>query len=464
MKKYLLIVLALTIFVIAPVMADVTLSGAFRIWAIWDVASDEGHYLSRFDRTRLYFNSKIDDYNTFAMEVRGSRHREVGNTGRAATFVDQDTTTFEHFDMSYGGRYEGGNTNGREGFGQSDYGFLTFYIHSVVLTTDWAKYFDFADVVGLKSQVGYNAWGGFSKLSYTIWGVGSQNLMLQRDMGAKILFDIQGIVKPYFAKDFYAYDNFKGGVFEAGKPADVSLPGSSYIIGTGVDFAPVWVEAYFIQDGRAEYARAFDAEAEFAMEVADGMKLKVGGVVDMRNQSPRSYHSWNTKKTDAKAYVPKADDWKLSTYKVLAAFNAYGADLGVAFMGGDADFKRTGMLGLSVAYDVTKYFGLAAGTKLAIGDFKDYHCYGETFLGAEFSVNVKPGKVRYDLGYLILNEDARGWYSADSWALGNAGYASIGGDQTGARSRYFGGDSRKSDGSMVNAFSGGIFFSANASF
>ena len=250
MKKYFILALVLAIFAIAPVMADVTLSGAFRIGAIWDL--DGENYLARLDRTRVYFNAGIDDFNTFAMEYRGARHRELGtnteSTQHGASHLSNDSA----YRYIGGGRYRmNPNAGGDSTFGYGDAALAGIYLHRAVVTTDWAKYFDFADTVGIKTQVGLDAFGGFNKLDYMIYGAGSQGLLIQRNMGAKVQFDIQGIVKPYAANAFYAYVE---------KDAAHKDNPQSFIVGTGIDFAPIWVELYFIQDGYAEDARAFVAE------------------------------------------------------------------------------------------------------------------------------------------------------------------------------------------------------------
>ncbi|MCL2705536.1 MAG: hypothetical protein FWE72_04920 [Spirochaetaceae bacterium] len=424
MKKYLLIVLALAIFTV-PVMADVTLSGAFRIGAIWDI--DGENYLARLDRTRVYFNAGIDEYNTFAMEYRGSRHREIG------TNADSRTNTPHAKDDAYrffGGLFRGGNPSGLGEFGYGDHQWVGVYVHRAVVTTDWAKYFDFADVVGLKTQVGYDAFGGFNKLDYMIYGAGSQGLLIKRDLAAKINFDIQGIVKPYFAFDFYAFN----------ESTSYKDNPSSFIVGTGIDFAPIWVELYFIQDGDAESHRAFVAEVEFAQKI-DDMKLKVAGVVNMFN-------------------FP-GDNWDMTVFKVLAGLNAFGADFGLGFMGfmtGKDTFGEDktylGQLALSVKYGVTKYLDIQAGGKFAFGDYAKDACNDESFLGAEFGVVVKPGKVSYSLGYAILNDKVDGVYATDTWGLGGFGI-----DGNGAPS-----DRPYGSSPYVGGWKGGLLFRVNTSF
>ena len=461
MKKYFVLALVLAAFVVAPVMADVTLSGAFRIGALWDIS--EGNYLARLDRTRLYINSNIDDFSKFVMEYRGSRHRELGtnykSSTRSTTITTSSSTTAsgtisgdildgtntsvlgpgEHFVGTFtgksssvsnvgspyrwlGGRAAGGNTNARGEFGYGDFPWVEIYLHRAIVTTDWAKYFGFADVVGVKSEVGYDAFGAFNKLDYMIFGAGSQGLLIQRDMGAKVSFDIMGIVKPYFAKAFYAYDNAK------------TENNASYIVGTGIDFAPIWVEAYFIQDGDPKTSRAFVGEAEFSQKI-DDMKLKVGAIVDMRNGAN--------------------DEWENMLYKVLAGFNAFGADLGLGFMGYNTkDENYMGQLAVSVKYGVTKFLDIQAGGKFAFGEYSKTIAGDQSWLGAEFGAVVKPGKVSYSLGYAILNDKSNGTYVTDSWGLGGFGI-----DGNGAA------DSAPWAGSpYVNNWKGALMFRVNTSF
>ncbi len=405
MKKYFVLALALAIFAVAPVMADITLTGVFRMGAIWDVQEDQ--YAARLDRTRLYFDSKIDDNNSFSMEFRGDRAKTKG------ILENSDGTS-----------------------GMNDTAAIRPYIHRAEVITDWAKYFGFADTVGIKSAVGYNGWTTFDKLGYTIYDIGGQEYKLYRDYGAKVNFDIAGIVKPYVAADFYAWDG----------------TGTSYMAGVGVDFKPIWVEVFFMQNGSSEAkntdiydvngkriaddGRKFGAEAEFAMEVAEGMNLKIGGVLDMYNP-----------KVDAN----KDAEWTY-TYKVLAGFNAYGADIGLAFMAGEGDKKSyfpMGQVAVSAKYDIVKFLSVQAGTKFAFSDYSDKaknaSANDESWLGAEFGISVKPGKVKYDLGYLILNEDAKGAYFT-----GTTGIGDMAGDL-----------GNNASGSVTN---GGLYFSVNTKF
>ncbi|MCL2792538.1 MAG: hypothetical protein FWD87_05535 [Spirochaetaceae bacterium] len=445
MKKYLLIALAIVIFA-TPVMASPTLSGTFRLGAIWDV--QENNYMARFDRARLVLRSNVDDYNAVRFEMRGLRNRAgVGLVGGQestdGTFGAFGTTT-----ESALGQFGQPTNPGAMG--------NLLYVHTATVTTNWARYFGFEDSVGITTTVGYAAFGPFDRLSYTIWGVGGQGWETARDFGGRLDFNIMGIVRPYLATGFAAYNTARPS-FIAGAGIDLS---------TVVEPVDIWLEAFFLQDGAhndQEIAvtanrsripsRGFGVEAQVATNIGDDMRLSIGGVLDVKNKYWGGFYPYSA------AAVGNASDEFATMYKLLAGFSVLGLDLGLAFAGGISDntneFFPTGKLGLSASYAVTNFLAVQAGAKFAMSDFKEKKANNETFLGAEFGVVLRPGRVRYDLGYLILNEDARrssatnaaSTYMSDTWGLGNTGPTG-----NGAHGRV-GGD-----------WKGGLMFTVNASF
>lgn len=347
MKRYLILALALFAFAVAPVMADVALSGVLRAGGLWDLGEEES--TSRLDRTRFLFKAGIDDFSTFNGQFRGAR--PVGSA-------------------------EAGKYNGHD----SD---VPIALYTATVKTDWAKYFGFADTLGVVTTVGYDGSGTFSnfdKLDYTIYGIGGIDLALGEGYtGFRVDLDIAGIVKPYFATPFRA--NILQGTEDV----------HQYIVGAGIDFKPIWVEAYFMQNGINKDDRSFSAEVEFAQAIQDGVDLKVGAVLLMTNP---------------------LDEWTYA-YNVLASLSAAGATFGAALYG-DEDYTVTA-LALSVKYDVVEFFGLQAGTKIGL----DTDATGEAFLGAEFGIYLKPGKVKYDLGYAIINDSATGYGAGGEMFAGN---------------------------------------------
>lgn len=319
-------------------MAEATISGEFRYGANWD-ASDS-LYSGELDRMRIVFSSQLDDFNY--LETRVNRD---GSNGVADSISD-DGVAFNH----------------------------------AFVTTDWGKYFGFAESgFGLSTTVGSDEWEAYDALSYTIYDFGGPEPCTGDKMGMRVDMDIMGIVKPYVATTFA--EGFSG-------PADTA----SYMIGSAVDFAPIWAEVYFLQTGIAENDRMFGLEAEFASEVADGVALKVGGALTMTNP---------------------ADEW---TYGYLfgAGVGAYGAQVDVT-LGGQEDYAL-GKMALSAKYDILKWLGVQAGMQMAFGDYATDFQNDEAFAGAEFGLYVKPGKVQYGLGYIVANEDAAAYSAHDGFA------------------------------------------------
>jgi len=334
MKKYFVLALALVVFAVAPVMADAKVSGEFRYSALWE--SGDELYSGNLDRVRLVFGSQVDDFNYF--EARVNR----------AAVTDGDVLADDAVQYNY-----------------------------ATISTDWGKYFGFADQgFGLTTTVGSDEFGNFDELSYTIYDAGGFEPVIADRAAMKVDMDIMGIVMPYVATTFQAFDSAQG--------ADVA----EYILGAGVTFAPVWAEVYFGQNGLNENDKFFGVEAEYASEVADGVDLKVGGALHMTNP---------------------ADEWTWA-YLFGAGVGAYGAQVDFALTGSDA-YTALDALAVSGKYDILKWLGVQAGMQMAFSDYKEAKANDEGFLGAEFGLYVKPGAAKYGLGYIVANEDA-GAYSA----------------------------------------------------
>ena len=425
MKKYLLIALAVMVFA-TPVMAQPTLSGTFRLGAFWDV--QDQNYASRLDRARLVLRSNIDEFNAVRFEMRADRPRQSGD----GTIAGRSSSRMGSF---------GDHGEGNE---------VLMRLNQATVTTNWAKYFEFEDAVGLTTTIGYGAFGTFDRLGFTIWGIGGQAWATAQDFGGRIDFNIaNGIVRPYAATAFAAYSG-----------------SASFLLGAGIDLssvidaADIWLEAFFLNDGATfddgtpVGKRGIGAELLVGVPINDDMKVSVGGVLDIRNGA------FNTRN------VPHADTASLSTgdsllmggkgdletlFKAFLGFDAFGANLGLAFLGGvndkDMGWFPMGLLAVSANYDITKFLAIQAGGKFAFADYAKEVAGDESWLGAQFGVVVRPGRVRYDIAYLVLNDKAQGMYFTDTWGLGNSG------QPNGITSPSRAGDSK-----------GGIMFAAAASF
>ncbi|MCL2295284.1 MAG: hypothetical protein FWC36_10560 [Spirochaetes bacterium] len=420
MKLKFILVVALAVFVIAPAVASPTVTGTMRMGVFGDVI--DNHYVGRLDRARLIFSSNIDEYNTLRLELRADRNREELGTNNV-----------------YGGAIPmltPGRTFADSGAHDMKYAMA---LHAATVRTNWARFFGFEDTVGLATTVGMNAFTTFSRVGgYTIWATGSQELGITRNLGGRLDLTIaDGLVRPYIAGSAYAFRDNDSHVF-------------GFLGGVGFDFnaidVPLWLEAFFIQDGDEDH-RAFGVEAQFAMEVADDMNLRIGGVLDMRNAANWGGNHWGN------GVFNPDNDW-LAAFKALADFSAMGATFGVAFLGipnvGPDDDMGLGKLAVSFAYNFTNFFTLQAGAKFAFGNYSEFLANDEVFLGAEFGVRLRPGRVTYAFGYVFLNEDANGAYASDTWGLGGVASNDLG--QIIGRSRA----------AALNT--GAIFFGVNASF
>jgi hypothetical protein len=223
MKKYFLFALALMVFAIAPIMADATVSGAYRYGGIWDFSEEE--YDGGISRYRLVFKSKIDDFNYFESRASG--------TGSPI---------------------------------KTDY---------LYLKTDWGKYFGFADMgFGLTSTIGQNeVFDTNGVIGFTIYDVGAGGLEITGTPAMKLNMDVMGIVKPYFVTSMEAFDATQG------------VDKVAYLLGANIDFAPVAAEVYFGQVGVDKAGKLFGVDALFSSEVADGIDLSVGGAFEMESDA-----------------------------------------------------------------------------------------------------------------------------------------------------------------------------------
>ncbi len=223
MKKYFVLALALMAFAVAPVMADVALSGEFDYSGTWNVGDKA--YDGETDKMELDFKAAVDDYNTVKFELED----------------DQDP----------------GDDNVRD---------EPLTLNYVTLVTDWGKYFGFAESgFGMSTTVGIDSKGYKEVVDFTNYNLEySDSIWLTGAPFYEVAFDIMGMVKPYYTANF---DNMGGN-------------GAEYILGATVDFAPIAAEVYFGSAGKAG-AGVTDAviglEAVYNGEVADGVELTAGG-------------------------------------------------------------------------------------------------------------------------------------------------------------------------------------------
>ncbi len=356
MKKYFVLALALIAFAVAPVMADVAISGEYDMSGVWNAGDKQ--YAGTTDKMELDIKAALDDFNTFKYELEDDKTETANKT----SILDEPLT-----------------------------------INYVEVITDWGKYFGFADKgFNVVTTVGMDDFGYAELVDFTGYELEySDFAFLGKGDAVKFDFDIMGIVKPYYAMHL---DTFGEGTTD-------SSNGASWIIGSVVDLAsvaPVSFDVYYMSagdlttnDGKQELNKMFGFEVLYSGEVADGVELTAGGFVNM---AYTEYDEFDT------------------TWGAAVAGSAYNATVSLGmrgyFLGSDAADVADGSYGLSLlsveaGYDVIEWLGLEGGMLFALGDYATDAVADETFLGAEFGVYVKPGKgAKYSFGYVTVNEDA----------------------------------------------------------
>lgn len=376
MKKYFVLALALVVFAVAPVMADAKVGGEFRYGGMWDTGEEE--YVGDITRLRFTIDSAIDDYNTFSGRL-GQKNVVTDVAVDADVVTVDDSGSGDTFDVL---------SSDTELAGSASKGVAVDY---AFLTTDWGKYFGLTDMgFGFSTSVGLNeAFETEDVVGFTIYDFGGEGLAIEDTAAIRFDFDVMGMVKPYFATSFQAFDDVQG--------KDVK----EYILGAVVDVAPVTASVYFGQVGADKMeGRVFGLDAQGSMEVADGVDLTVGGVFEMMS-------------TDA-------DEWAWG-YLFGASAAAYGATVDLALFGVDdtVDTYALSRMALSAKYDILAFLGVQAGMQMAFGDYAKNYANDEAFQGAEFGLYMTPGKSKYGLGYVMINEDSAG-YELHDGPLGNS--------------------------------------------
>jgi hypothetical protein len=276
MKKYFVLALVLMAFAIAPVMADVALSGEYTLSGAYDL--DAKDYADKTDKMELDFKATLDDYNTLKFELEDDG-KENGVTTTSIT--DEDLT-----------------------------------INYINVITDWGKYFGFAESgFGLVSTVGLDGFGYKETVDFTGYELEyNNNVWLDKNNAMMLDFDIAGVVAPYFAMNF---DTMGGN-------------GAQYLLGATIDVAPVAAEVYYMSNGKvgAETAALVGGEAVFSSEVSDGVVATVGGFFQMEKDAADEFNNAYGFGAGAEAYGATVN------------LSANGmTDYAIAQLGVDADYS-----------------------------------------------------------------------------------------------------------------------------
>jgi hypothetical protein len=355
MKKYFVLALALIAFAVAPVMADVAISGEFDYSGVWNAGDKE--YAGEVDKMEFDVKAAVDEFNTLKFELEDDQADGIDDNIR-----DQPLTLN--------------------------------YVH---LITDWGKYFGI-EGFGIMSTVGIDDFGYKETVDFTGYELEySDSAWLGGAPSVVLDFDIMGIVKPYYAMHM---DTF-------GEGTTSSSNGAAWIMGAVVDVAPVTAEVYFMSngdlttvDGKQELNKMFGLEALYSGEVADGVELTAGASMYMQYTEYDEYDTMYGAAVGVGAYG--------ATLNLGVKGGFLGSDAADA---ADDPSYALSMFSVDGSYDILDWLGVNAGMLFALGDYADYLTdSGETFLGAEFGVTVMPGKVKYGMGYIVTSEDAEGEY------------------------------------------------------
>ena len=376
MKKYFVLALALMAFAVAPVMADVALSGEFNYSASYN--TDDSIVTESVDKMELDFAATLDDYNTFKLELEDDGKDYDGSA--KASIIDEALT-----------------------------------VNYAKVMTDWGKYFGFAESgFGVESTVG--VFDAETKETADFTGYNFEYGYTDLGTNNTFMFDFDiadGMVKPYYAQKFDTYTSNK-----------------AFLIGSVVEVAPVTAELYYQMEGETDgIGNIFGFEAAYSGEVSDGVVLNVAGNVMMAKGAHAGQAGALVDGFDAavEAYeeINGAGSWTFggvegndemnTSYGFGIGAEAYGAVINTsfwgAFLGSDSADIADGsyalsQLGIDAEYSILEWLGVNAGMLFNLGDFKDDFAGEEAFAGAEFGVSIMPGAVTYQLGFVAANDDA----------------------------------------------------------
>ena len=363
MKKYFVLALALMAFAVAPIMADVALSGEYSYSAMWNTSDSE--FDGTTDKLELDAKVDLDDYNTLKME-----------------FEDND---------------KGDNPNGEP---------LTVEYAKVI--TDWGKYFGFAETgFGVTTTTGLFDIESKETADFTGYNLEYGYTDLGTASGFMSEFNIMDMVNVYYGQKFDTYGD-KG-----------------FLFGAVVDIEPVAVEVYYRALGLdPAIGNAIGLEAAYGGEVADGVELTAAASLSMIYGGYNADGAFDA--ANDKAEVTGLEEFN-TQYGFGIGVSAYGATLNASFTGlflgadaadaaGDPSYAFS-MLGIDGEYAILDWLGVNAGFLMNMGDYAKDFAGDEAFSGAEFGVSIMPGAVTYQFGYVVANEDAGNYINIQSDAM-----------------------------------------------
>jgi hypothetical protein len=231
MKRYFVLALALVVFAVAPVMADVSISGAYDYSAVWNTGDEV--FVGTQDDLSLDFKAGLDDFNTFVLKTDGAS--------------DADLAVLDY-----------------------------------MVTTDWGKYFGFAESgFGLKTKVGHWDPETSDIVKFTAYEMESQNPDIEDKASWQINMDIMGIVKPYAAMNFETYGSGGGAT---------AVDGSDFLVGADFAFAPIAAEVYYKGDSSTDaIGSVMGLGVLYSGEVSDGIVVNAGATYSMTKEDPDNF-------------------------------------------------------------------------------------------------------------------------------------------------------------------------------
>ena len=384
MKKYFVLALALMAFAVAPVMADVALSGEYSYSAMWNTGDSK--FAGTVDKMELDVKATLDDYNTFKFEIEDDDK-------------SSDITGVNDLSITY-----------------------------AKVITDWGKYFGFAETgFGMTTTTGQFDVETKETADFTGYGLEYGYADLGDNAAIMFDFDVMGMVDVYYGMGFNTY--------VAGDAAPDG--GKGFLFGAQASIDPVTAEVYYKMTGTdPAVGDTFGLEAAYSGEVTDGVVLNVAGHMQMVKSGFSGDSPYGDAYDDAVAAVilagGTAPDEFNTQYGLGIGAEAYGATVNASFtgmfLGSDAADAADGsyflsMLGIDAEYSILEWLSVNAGFLMNMGDYAADFVNDEAFSGAEFGVAIMPGAVTYQFGYVIANEDAGNYINLQSDAMAPAAAA-----------------------------------------
>lgn len=337
-KTFVILTIALAVMA-APVFAQVTVSGELDYSAMMN--GDE--VAGEFDKVELDVTAQIDEYNVFKMELEDKvKMNDIGNSEAVINYAK--------------------------------------------VTTDWGSMFDLA--FGVETTMGYTDFYGGDNNYITgfefeqTWG-----LYTDKEGGAKVQLSLaDGMVKPYVA---YMFDNYDKATYVTDAYGNVVVDEENdeqeVLMGAIIDYAPVWMDVYYLTAKEGAVDGIFGYEVYGNVELGDGMGLEL-------------VHTLNYNLADDLA------DGDEMQFGAGVAFNYDAFKVGASFYGDDNEALQD--MGVEVVYTMNDLVKLHVAPAFYLADTKDASGDDiEAFQSLTLMATITPSSaVTYTVGYVVADE------------------------------------------------------------